>query len=506
MSSILPSAVRSLLPAIILVMVAGCGMLPLGKGRKVASSPREPGLSRAKDRGDWHAFPGSNRDDDRPPSDEVTWLETIIDREFPNVDDRMRSELVAQFRTEDRKVAATTLRMLGGQWRLKQAENRDESLASSPGGFSNKQGRFPDEEAVAGRRSSGFRDADNVRSAGYATIGNSANGTRSSHPDARHDDWDNRPGNDGMDRRGHQRRASEANASDPRWRGLNEESKGELRSGFGADLLGRLPFTRNGSSAKDENVQQAGNTVDADWNKSLQRLIALTDERMLKSSGDATRKLSPKEELLRVREHVYLRMLYLMSGRTEKTIEAIPGLKPKEQEFWQDTLWGISNYFQSDSMADRGTRATQTVERLRKAVYNLRDFADLEIRNLRFCRDIAGYGNYDPVPKPVFRAGERALIYAEIENFTSQLTKDARYETRIQSSIDIYDETGRRMGKSFNFDATTDVCRERRRDYFHSYIIDLPLQLPPGNYVLKLTVKDELGDKIASDRIGFEID
>ena len=43
-------------------------------------------------------------------------------------------------------------------------------------------------------------------------------------------------------------------------------------------------------------------------------------------------------------------MLYLMSGQQERALQAIPGLDPADQEFWQQTFWGLTNYFDSASI------------------------------------------------------------------------------------------------------------------------------------------------------------
>ena len=199
--------------------------------------------------------------------------------------------------------------------------------------------------------------------------------------------------------------------------------------------------------------------------------------------------------------------MYLISGQSQLAVEQIPGLEPNEEKFWRELLWGIASYFDTKKYTDRSERALLVAKHLRTAVHRLSDIADLEIPMLVFCTKITSFGVYDAVKKPVFRAGERALIYAEVENFSSKLNvSDGRYQTLLKSTISIYKDGGGKATEDIEFKATKDLCLRRRRDYFHSYVIDLPRKLAPGNYLLKLMVTDLVGDKVTIETMRFKID
>jgi len=241
----------------------------------------------------------------------------------------------------------------------------------------------------------------------------------------------------------------------------------------------------------------------AEWNSTLQELIRLTEA---ESSG--TPAPSPKEELNHLRREAYQRLLYVLTGETSKAVKAISHLPADDVEFWQKTMWGLSAYLDDADDADRRSRATRTIRRFSEAIDHLRPAADLMVRNLVFCRKINSYGNYETVAATEFRPGEQVLLYAEIENFTTERTPEGHHRTRLKSEIELFLKTGgeyRESIKKFEFRPTEDVCRNYRRDYFHSYIITLPQRLRLGDYVLKLTVEDHVGNKISTDTVQFTV-
>jgi len=234
----------------------------------------------------------------------------------------------------------------------------------------------------------------------------------------------------------------------------------------------------------------------------LQRLIALFQTEVAAAHPG----LSESERLDYVRRHVYLRMLYLISEQPQLAQQAVPGLTPSEQEFWTELFWAISNYFDAQSVPDAGDRATLTVAQLAAAERQLQHTARLELRNVSFCYKILSFGSFDRYERDEFRAGQPVLLYAEVNNFESQPTTTGFYKTRLRSHIEI--RRGGAQGEIVEqneFPATEDLCRNLRRDYFHSYKIDLPQHLTAGPYTLVLGVEDELGGKVAIQSIDFLI-
>lgn len=239
-----------------------------------------------------------------------------------------------------------------------------------------------------------------------------------------------------------------------------------------------------------------------DFRKSLDQFISIAERRVASLQPGDTEK--QKQEF--IAGHAYLRMLYLMANRQERALEAIPDVPPADQEFWQQMFWAMSNYFDTEGIPNASDRATHTISQLGEAMERLRQRANLELRNVLFCTKIDGFGTYDRFERSEFTPGQPVLIYAEVRNFLSSPTANGQYKTVLKSTIEIHraGSQGGMISKQ-EFPPTEDLCRNRRTDYFHSYLLNMPKDLPVGPYVLKLVVEDQLNHKVASYMVNFSI-
>ncbi len=236
------------------------------------------------------------------------------------------------------------------------------------------------------------------------------------------------------------------------------------------------------------------------WQEGLQRLTSLIEAEVAARQPG----LSEAERHEYVRWQVRLRMLYLMADQPQRAQQAIPGVDPAEQEFWTGTFWALSNYFDAQAMPDRSERASQTVAQLASASRRLQESARLELRNVNFCFKIDGFGNISRFERDEFRPGQPVALYAEVRNFKSEPTVTGHYRTRLKSAIEI--RRGGADGEPVaqnTFPPTEDLCRNLRTDYYHSYELHVPPNLPAGPYTLLLTVQDELSGKAATQTLSF---
>lgn len=243
-----------------------------------------------------------------------------------------------------------------------------------------------------------------------------------------------------------------------------------------------------------------------DWDTQLRRLIDMIEQEIAKPSATAS---SVDDEKSRLAElHVYLRMLYLMDSQETRSMQAIPDIPPTHQEFWTQMFWGMTNYFDREGIEDPSHRATETITQLRAAIERLKPESRLQLRNASFSHKINSFGDYEQFNRDEFDAGQPVLVYVEVQNFASEMGKDGLYKTRLRSSIEIHKagrgpESG--LMHSEDFPATEDTCRNLRQDYFHSYRIDLPNNLTPGPYILKLMVEDEVSQRISTTSLSFTV-
>jgi hypothetical protein len=238
------------------------------------------------------------------------------------------------------------------------------------------------------------------------------------------------------------------------------------------------------------------------WKSTLENLITLAESEV------SQLKLGPSDtdRQTYVEGHVSLRLLYLMVGRPQQVLQVIPGLEPVEQEFWQQMLWGIAGYLDSQAHPAAADRATHTISQLATAIQRLQQQANLELRNVTLCHKISGFGNYERFAKDEFSPGQPVLIYAEVANFRSEVTPEGLSRTLLISTVEIVKpgETEEVLEK-IPFPVTEDFCRSQRRDYFHSYEITLPKRLTSGPHVLRLTVEDQFSKKSSTTTLNFAV-
>ena len=269
-----------------------------------------------------------------------------------------------------------------------------------------------------------------------------------------------------------------------------------LNSKSGQTTLPPSYRTSSYPTAFNHNLTDASNG----WDGDLQKLIASVQDSLSKTNMGTTE--ADKKQY--VERHVFLRMLYLMSGQQARALQPISGLNSADQEFWSQVFWGIANYFDYEAMPVKSDRATQTIAQLRLAIQKLQEEARLELRNVVFSRNIASFGNYTSFERDEFSPGQPVLVYAEVSNFKSESTADGKYRTILRSTIEIMTPDGRLVERMV-FPATEDLCRNYRGDYFHSYEFSIPQRASLGPHVLKLMVEDQLKKKVATYSRNFTV-
>lgn len=127
----------------------------------------------------------------------------------------------------------------------------------------------------------------------------------------------------------------------------------------------------------------------------------------------------------------------------------------------------------------------------------------LQIDALELCRRVDSYGVYEPFASTRFLAGRknRVLIYVELENFHHEPTEDGKFEVRLEQQVELYDATGETTVWRQGPVELVDVSRNKRRDFFIVYPIDLPARLTAGGYRLKVRIADKHTGSICEQTI-----
>ncbi|MCA9077066.1 MAG: hypothetical protein KDA93_18715 [Planctomycetaceae bacterium] len=283
--------------------------------------------------------------------------------------------------------------------------------------------------------------------------------------------------------------------------GESLQTKSDIRPAGLEDEHLQSPARENGSPASQrEEAARAMQSVY--WQEELDKLVSLLETQLAHQEPGETQ----REQDLYIRQHVALKLLYLIGSRRPEALQAIPLDDEAQQEFWTEMMWALSNVFDDEALPNPSERARETVERLRSALEHLAPEAGLRVHHAVFCRQIDGYGSYALFDKDEFTPGQSVLVYAEAENFGVQVTTQGDHVTRLQSTLDIHEESVDGPVVFHNeLPPTEDICRSRRRDYFHSYRIKLPSDLKPGPHVLTLSVRDEVSHKIGTTTLNFMV-
>lgn len=139
----------------------------------------------------------------------------------------------------------------------------------------------------------------------------------------------------------------------------------------------------------------------------------------------------------------------------------------------------------------------------------------LVIDKICFCRDIRGFGMYDPLPdSPIYHRDDRVDIYVEVRNFVSEERAlpgggPVVYVTQLKTSAEIVTRDRKikvwPAGNDrfvFHRDGP-DICRTLRHDYFDHCYFTLPADLPAGAYTLSLQVEDLPTKRVVREALDF---
>lgn len=202
-------------------------------------------------------------------------------------------------------------------------------------------------------------------------------------------------------------------------------------------------------------------------------------------------------------EQVRLRMLYMATGRYDDAVRAVSDLAAGKQEFWASQFHGLGTLLDEVRNPDAPGRTAEAKQVLAEAASQLGELAPLVVRNLAFCTRVHSYGCFEAFASYEFVPEQRVLLYAEVDNFTSESTARG-YHTSLKSSYQIFDARGQRVADE-ELALTEEICQNRRRDFFIVYDFHLPRRIYPGKHTLRLTIEDLKGKKIGDSCIDLEI-
>jgi hypothetical protein len=199
------------------------------------------------------------------------------------------------------------------------------------------------------------------------------------------------------------------------------------------------------------------------------------------------------------------RLLLVLAGEYEQARQPLEMVSSEQQQMvahFVETLIAI----RAAHGGNPGEEANRVLTQLEQLQDSLIPLSELSIPKLALTRAVRGYGRYeafDPAHFPAGRENE-LVVYCEVANFVSRPTDAGRHESQFAMRTTVLNRSGD-VVLELNDEHITDECRARRHDCFIPRLIRLPATLSPGEYVVKVTVIDRIGEKVAESRTTFRI-
>jgi hypothetical protein len=178
---------------------------------------------------------------------------------------------------------------------------------------------------------------------------------------------------------------------------------------------------------------------------------------------------------------------------------AEPGGNAKESTLWRTVLTALAAATGPETSDDPARGAE-----VRAAVEALEEHAPLAIADLRICRKVHGFGNFEPLDPARCRPGASMIVYCELEGLRYEPQGPMR-RSRLSTRVELVPARGGEPAWSQDLGTAEDVCRRRRRDYYVNFRITLPPTLPPGDYELRLSQADEVAARSVAATIPMTV-
>jgi len=226
------------------------------------------------------------------------------------------------------------------------------------------------------------------------------------------------------------------------------------------------------------------------------------------SGGDSAllAKLSKriKENPRDVASHLEYQMLRYLFDEPVPNLTAIAPLPQEDRELVTAILDGLSN-LRSTLRRDSNLMTAEKIRPMVELADRLKTSAELVVPTLALATRVEGFGRYETMESRLIAGRETpAIIYCEIENFSSQINAEQLWETNLSMEVALFSE----MGPQVFTDAPasiSDTSRSRRHDFFVRKLIKFPSNLTIGRYVLKVTLIDSQSNRVAETSLPLQV-
>ena len=179
-----------------------------------------------------------------------------------------------------------------------------------------------------------------------------------------------------------------------------------------------------------------------------------------------------------------LRLLYLVIGEYERSIQEIEDESDPLRVFWEKECRGLETLLQNQL---EEIDPTFVAERLRSGLDSLSGLCQLRIRKTLLVEAPACYGLFEERLEP-YEAGEPLYAYAELDYVTSRETENG-FSIDVECRWRLLDAKGSPI-TPFETQRCRNLSETKLRDVVLNVSVPLSEELEPGVYLLELEVSD----------------
>ena len=200
-----------------------------------------------------------------------------------------------------------------------------------------------------------------------------------------------------------------------------------------------------------------------------------------------------------------LQMFRFLKDEPVPTMSDLTALPSEDRELLAALCDALSN-FRSVVRADPNPLASEKARPFVEMAERIRTRADLTLSGLTLCSKVTDFGIYDKIEPTSFTAGQPRpfIVYCEVDGFLSQLNAAQEWDTRLSLELRLFDAHGLQVWQT-QPEETKESSQRRRRDFFLVKLVQLPANLPGGQYMLKASVRDLQANRIAQQTIQFTV-
>jgi hypothetical protein len=199
-----------------------------------------------------------------------------------------------------------------------------------------------------------------------------------------------------------------------------------------------------------------------------------------------------------------LRLLEMILDNRNEAVKPISGAEKPVNEFMSNQMLGFAAFLDEIGTPDARVRNVSALFRFDESLAELRKICPIKLKKVQIVKEWDAFGCFIPRQEDC-HAGEKIELYVELENSTVRRTQQG-FNVSLSISYEIRDMSAKILQKIDHLNAQ-ETTPSQKRDYCVGFRVQLPENMPPGQYQLRISVTD-LNDEAmqySEEQIPFKV-